>query len=148
MSSLCNFYNKINNGGTPFTNMFLSGQNLINIQLELSELVNQESGQNGDLVEFSEALIGGLIYFASKFKKSEVSNQTLSNANKMFVNMYAPGMVWEKNQGNFWKRWCDEGIPDPNTIPLPMQPEKRDMELETSGYYLSYPWGTPTYPRW
>jgi hypothetical protein len=149
MPTLREFYNQLNDGGTSFTNAFLSGPNLLDIQVELTALVNKQSGQPGaPLVTFSDALIGGLLYFSSKFRNSHIDKQVLSNANTMFINMYAPGMVWEENQGNFWKRWCADGIPDPNTIPLPMQPDKRDMQLETSGYHLSYPWGTENYPKW
>jgi hypothetical protein len=67
---------------------------------------------------------------------------------EMFIREYIDNIVWDENYGSFWNRWCAEGIPDPNNIPLPIYGEKRNMTVETSNYMLSHPFGTEKLPRY
>ena len=100
------------------------------------------------VVPFSELLVGRLINFAQKFKDVVPLPTQMKMADDMFTNLYIDNMAWDENYGAFWKRWCAEGIPDPNNIPLPLYGDKRDLEVDTSNYTLSHPFGSPFLPRY
>jgi hypothetical protein len=145
--TLSSFYDK-QYGGTSFTRAFLSGSNLLLIQEMLTAFVRSATGLPSPQVAFSDAILGGLISFATEFAEGNDQELTILTSNEMFVEMYAPGLIWDTNYDNSWKRWCRDGIPDPANIPLPKPADRRDMSLETSAYRLSHPWGTAEYPRW
>ena len=59
----------------------------------------------------------------------------------------------DQNEGRyfetaFWKRWCSQGLPDPNNIPLPLAAEYTDYTVETDGYMLNNPNGYKKFPHW
>lgn len=148
MPSLSEFYHT-QYPGTPFTKVFLSDKHLLQLQHMLTVALRYTSGNpSAPVVPFSELLVGRLINFAQKFKDVVPLPTQMKMADDMFTNLYIDNMAWDENYGAFWKRWCAEGIPDPNNIPLPLYGDKRDLEVDTSNYTLSHPFGSPFLPRY
>ena len=134
---------------TPFTEAFLDGAHLLKLQHLLTVALRYTSGcDSAPLVPFSELLVARLIEFTNKFKHVAPYPQQMKITDEMFIREYIDNMVWDENYGQFWKRWCSEGIPDPNNIPLPEYGDKRNQTLELTNYMLSHPFGTERLPRY
>jgi hypothetical protein len=148
MQSLSDFYHT-HYSATAFTLAFLSGAHLLQLQHKLTVALRYTSGtDSAPLVPFSELLVARLIDFATKFRYVTPYPQQMKITDQMFINEYIDNMSWDENYGMFWKRWCSEGIPDPNNIPLPLYGDKRDLTLELTDYSLSHPYGTERLPRY
>lgn len=148
MQSLSEFFHT-QYAGTPFTKVFLSDRHLLQLQHMLTVSLRYTSGNpSAATVPFSELLVGRLIEFAKQYKDVVPLPAQMKMADEMFMNLYIDNMAWDENYGAFWKRWCAEGIPDPNNIPLPLYGDKRDLEVDTSNYTLSHPFGSPFLPRY
>ena len=134
---------------TPFTLAFLDGKHLLHLQHMLTVALRYTSGNDSaPKVPFSELLIARLILFAKQFREVIPHAQQMRIADDMFIKEYIDNMAWDENYNTFWKRWCSEGIPDPNNIPLPLYGDKRDLEVDTSNYSLTHPFGSPFLPRY
>lgn len=134
---------------TPFVNTFLHGKNLLRIQQLLTAQLRQRT-KNAQVptIQFSDAILSALMTFAYKYRLTVLSPGVLENANKVFVDQLA-----DQNEGRyfetaFWKRWCSQGLPDPNNIPLPLAAEYTDYTVETDGYMLNNPNGYKKFPHW
>ena len=134
---------------TPFVNTFLHGKNLLHIQQLLTAQLRQRT-KNAQVptIQFSDAILSALMTFAYKYRLTVLSPGVLENANKVFVDQLA-----DQNEGRyfetaFWKRWCSQGLPDPNNIPLPLAAEYTDYTVETDGYMLNNPNGYKKFPHW
>jgi hypothetical protein len=148
MPSLSEFYHT-QYATTEFTLAFLNDRHLLHLQHLLTVALRYTSGNDSvALVPFSELLLGRLIKFATQFQHVVPHAQQMRIADEMFISEYIDNMTWDENYGSFWKRWCAEGIPDINNIPLPLYGDKRDLEVDTSNYALSHPFGTSFLPRY
>lgn len=148
MQSLSDFYHT-QYRSTPFTMAFLSDKHLLQLQHMLTVALRFTSGnESAPTVPFSELLVARLIQFTKQFDEVIPHVPQMRIADEMFINEYIDNMAWDENYGAFWKRWCSEGIPDPNNIPLPLYGDKRDLEVDTSNYQLSHPFGSPFLPRY
>ena len=134
---------------TPFVNTFLHGKNLLRIQQLLTAQLRQRT-KNAQVptIQFSDAILSAHMTFAYKDRLTVLSPGVLENANKVFVDQLA-----DQNEGRyfetaFWKRWCSQGLPDPNNIPLPLAAEYTDYTVETDGYMLNNPNGYKKFPHW
>jgi hypothetical protein len=150
MQSLSEYYHThTHHPITPFSLVFLSGQHLLQLQQMLTVSLRYNSGNpDAPLVPFSDLLIARLIEFCSKFDQVTPHPAQMRITDEMFIREYMDNMTWDENYGSFWKRWCAEGIPDPNNIPLPIYGDKREMAVESSNYMLSHPFGTERLPRY
>lgn len=126
---------------TAFTRAFLSGENILLLQTMFSDAVRQGTGNPAINVQFTESLLGGIMHYATKYRLVQLYPGTLMSINKEFVLKWQNGMVYDANMGAVYNRWCEDGIPDPNNIPLPIATGKRNLTLDTSTYMLSDPWG-------
>lgn len=134
---------------TPFTRSFLDDRHLLQLQQQLTVALRYTSGNpSAPVVPFSELLVARIIDYAKKMKHVQPSPQQMRMVDDMFVARYVDDMTWESNYKQVWNRWCAEGIPDPNNIPLPIYGDKRDMTLDVSNYSLSHPFGTEFLPRY
>ena len=138
MQSLQAFYEE-NNAPTEFTRLFLSGENMQAIREMLTRAVRSGTADKTVTVRFTESLLGGLLEWATKYRL--VGRDALPYVNSQFVLKWQNAMVYDCNMGTVYNRWCVEGIPDPNNIPLPIATGKRNMTLDTSAYMLSHPFG-------
>lgn len=140
--SLLQFFQQNYDISTRFTNLFLSGENLLNIQALLTKRLREKVNQPQlPPVQFSESILGALMAQAVQYRLSWVAEDTIAYANVVFVENMIESLVARYYETSFWKRWCHQGIPDPNNIPLPLMPERTDYTAETSNYLLSDPWG-------
>jgi hypothetical protein len=125
---------------SPLTHAFLSGKNMLHILQMLNHAVQQDTGlSNTPPITFTEQVLSQLMLYAKEYVATPV--EYLENVNTIFVRSMRDGMVWEANQNNQYKRWETEGIPDPNNVPRPTNPDRGAQEVETSDYLLSHPWG-------
>jgi len=132
---------------SPFINAFLHGTNLVNLQRMMTHSLKQRVDVDVPLIGFSDAIISQLMYFALTYRLTWVTPESMARANQVFVDQFA-----EQNEGRyyetaFWKRWCSQGLPDPNNIPLPLDGDRPDFTVETDGYLLNNPIGYKQYPR-
>ena len=106
----------------------------------LNDAVRQDTGlSNRPPITFTEQVLSQLMLYAKEYVATPV--EFLENVNTLFVQSMRDGMVWDANQNNQYKRWETEGIPDPNNVPRPTNPDRGAQEVETSDYLLSHPWG-------
>ena len=148
MQSLSDYYHT-QYPTTPFSLAFLNDRHLLHLQNLLTVSLRYTSGNDtAPVVPFSELLVARLIEFTKQFQEIIPHPQQMRIADEMFIKKYIDNMAWDENYGAFWKRWCTEGIPDPNNIPLPLYGDRRDMEVDTSNYTQSHPFGTPFLPRY
>lgn len=126
---------------TAFTDAFLQGANLASMQKDLAYMVFLQTHIRTPPIQFDEGLLNSLMMFARTHKSTRVSKTSLQNANKMFMRSVVDGLVWEANYSDFYGRWCSDGIPDPNNIPLPLPAGKTDMTVDTSPITMTHPWG-------
>lgn len=133
---------------SPFTDWFLHGSNLLKIQDLLTKtLRDRVDNQNLPLVEFSDSIVASLMTFAVQYRAAEPNANMINYANYSFASQFL-----EQNEGNyyqkaFWDRWCKQGIPDPNNIPLPISRENTDYSAEIDTYTLTSPNMYSSFPR-
>lgn len=148
MQSLSDFYHT-QYPATAFSHAFLNGSHLLHLQQMLTSALRYTSGNpDAATVPFSELLIARLIEFCQRFRHVHPQPEQLRITDEMFIKEYIDNMTYDENYTSFWKRWCAEGIPDPNNIPLPLYGDKRDLTLDMSNYTLSHPFGTERLPRY
>jgi len=148
MQSLSDFYHT-QYPCTPFSTAFLDGLHLLQLRDQLTTALRFTTGNPyAEQVPFSEMLVARLIYFTQQFQLTEPHPEAMRKADEMFIGEFIDNMTWDANYKSFWQRWCSEGIPDPNNMPLPIYGDKRDMTIETSDYMLSHPFGTERLPRY
>lgn len=149
LTTLVDFFRTQSGISTPFTEAFLRGDNLLKIQKALTENLRlRTEDSNVPQVEFSELLLQALMAFAHQYRLAWVNEDVLKYANYVFVEQMADqneGRYWE---ASFWKRWCQQGIPDPNNIPLPIPNEKPNFTVEIDSYTLSNPIAYKRIPQW
>lgn len=134
---------------TPFVRAFLDGKNLLRIQALLTEQLRARIGSpTVPTVEFSEGLLSSLMAFARNFREGPGTPIVINRANESFAEQNADANEGRFYETAFWKRWCTQGIPDPNNIPLPLVGDKPDFTVETDGYVLNNPIGYAKYPHW
>lgn len=134
---------------TPFVRAFLSGENLLRIQELLTAQLRERIGTpTVPVVEFSEGLLSSLMAFARNFRLSPGTPIVVQRANASFAEQNADANEGRFYETAFWKRWCTQGLPDPNNIPLPLVGDKPDFTVETDGYVLNNPIGYAKYPHW
>jgi hypothetical protein len=134
---------------TPFVRAFLDGANLLRIQALLTDQLRARIGSpTVPLVEFSEGLLSSLMAFARNFYLGPATPIVIERANASFAESNADANEARFYETAFWKRWCTQGLPDPNNIPLPLVGDKPDFTVETDGYVLNNPIGYAKYPHW
>ena len=134
---------------TPFVRAFLDGKNLLTIQSLLTNQLRERIGSSTvPLVEFSEGLLSSLMAFARNFRLGPATPIVIHRANVSFAEQNADANEGRFYETAFWKRWCTQGIPDPNNIPLPLVGDKPDFTVETDSYVLNNPIGYAKYPHW
>jgi hypothetical protein len=146
--SLNEFYRKNHDGATAFTDAFLGGRNLLVVQRMLTlSMAHKVENPSLPVVEFTESLLSALMQFAHTYRLAYSNADVLTFANRSFVDQMMPSMEARYRETAFWKRWCAQGIPDPNNIPLPLAADTTDYTVETDSYTLGDPWGNPR-PMW
>jgi hypothetical protein len=146
-TTLLDYFVKEFDTDTPFVRAFLDGKNLLLIQRRLTDNLKQRVETEVPLVGFSDGIISQLMYFAVTYRLTWLTPEALARANAVFVEQFG-----EQNEGRyyetaFWKRWCSQGLPDPNNIPLPLDGDRPDFTVDTSAYILNNPIGYKRYPR-
>ena len=132
---------------TEFTHEFLSPPNLSKIQHIMTAQLSRATG-NPDvyLVQMSDALLTAACSFADQYRDVTPTPDILNRANHVFADQMLEQNEARYYETAFWRRWCAQGIPDPNNIPLPLAPERTDFTVETDGYILSNPTGYTNFP--
>jgi hypothetical protein len=125
---------------TAFTQAFLSPANINTIQDILTHQLSSVT-ENPDMprVEMTAALSTAAELFAEQYRAVPPSAVALLNANLQFSEQMLSQNEARYYETTFWRRWCSQGIPDPNNIPLPLAPERADFTIETDDYMLSNP---------
>jgi len=131
---------------SPFVACFLSDANLNTLQIMLSsQLRTQVQNPNLPVIQWTAGLLHDLIAFANMFVLSPGS--AAPEANLLFADQQLPQHESRYYETAFWQRWRQQGIPDPNNIPLPLQSDRNEFSLETSNYTLSDPYGYRRFPQ-
>lgn len=139
--SLADWYAR-NHGPTPMTQAFLSGENLLRVQAMLTSVVRADTGLRPAAPQpFTEQLLSELMYWAKQYDTAEPSPDALDRLNRLFVEAHRDGLVWNRNNQNFWQRWQADGIPDPLNMPYATQPDREERNADQSAYLLRHPWG-------
>jgi hypothetical protein len=147
--SLLDYYVAEFGNNTPFVRAFLHGANLLRIQELLTESLRGRIGLDTiPKIGFSDAIISHMMQFATVYKDAWASDEVIARANQVFADQFADQNEGRYYETAFWKRWCSQGLPDPNNIPLPLQGDRPDFTAETDGYVLNNPIGYKVYPRW
>lgn len=133
---------------SPFVRAFLDGQNLLVLQDMLTESLKQRVEADVPKIEFSDAILNQFMYFALTYRLTYLTPETLARANQVFVEQFADQNEGRYYETAFWKRWCSQGLPDPNNIPLPLDGDRPDFTVETDAYVLNNPIGYKQFPRW
>ncbi len=84
-------------------------------------------------------LTGAARMFAEQYHEVMPTDEVLFKANLVFSDQMLSQNEARYYETAFWRRWCSQGIPDPNNVPLPLAPERTDFTIETDGYMLSNP---------
>lgn len=146
-TTLYDFFLSQFDADTPFVAAFLDGHNLLRIQHMLTEQLRARTkNPEVPLVQFSDAIVSALMTFAFKYRLAE--NVNMAKVNHVFVDQVADQNEARYFETAFWKRWCSQGLPDPNNIPLPLAHEFTDFTVETDGYILNNPVGYRKFPHW
>lgn len=132
---------------TPFIHEFLSLVNLERIrQILTQQLSDAVDNVFVELVEWTPLLIEAAKTFAVQYKLVEPTPVNIMKSNHVFATQMLSQNEARYYETAFWKRWCEQGIPDPNNIPLPLAPERTDFTTQTSDYMLSNPIGYTRFP--
>ena len=149
MNSIQNYY-LLNAGESvlpQFVAAFLSDINLAAIQTMLTQQLREATGFTMmPTVEWSTAITDALLAFADRYSTSPATHQVVAYANFGFADQMLSQNEARYYESAFWRRWCEQGVPDPNNIPLPLKSERTDFTVETSGYILSDPVGYMRFP--
>ncbi len=141
-TTLLDFFTKQYGERTRFTEDFLNSYNLVRIQMLLTKRMREQVEQPQlPTVEFTESILGRLMRMAYKYRLTPVGSEVIDYANVTFVENMLESMVARYYETAFWKRWCHQGIPDPNNIPYPITDERTDFTAESDAYTLNDPWG-------
>jgi hypothetical protein len=148
-TTLLQFYRTQSGENTAFTDKFLDGHNLLRIQTMLTEQL-RSSTKNATLpqVQFTEGILSSLMAFAYQYRLAWENEKVMDYANYVFVQQMAEQNEARYYETAFWKRWCEQGIPDPGNIPLALPAERTDFTAETDSYMLGSPIGYKRYPHW
>jgi hypothetical protein len=131
-----------------FVSVFLSDLNLSALStLMTTQLREATENQLVQKVEWSDALLDALLAFADRYRTSPATPQVVAYANFVFADQMLSQNESRYYETSFWRRWCEQGIPDPNNIALPLESERTDFTVETSGYMLSDPTGYQRFPQ-
>jgi hypothetical protein len=133
---------------SPFTMAFLHPQNLNNI-LYIMTLQLSDATQNPDvhMVELTQGISDSAQLFAYQYRDTMPTQDVMDRANLVFADQMLSQNETRYHETAFWRRWCEQGIPDPNNIPLPLASERTDFTTQTSNYMLSNPIRVKSYPR-
>ena len=125
---------------SAFTQAFLSPTNIEKIQYILTTQLSQAT-ENADiyLVEMTQGLTRAAELFAEQYHEVLPSEELLFKANLVFADQMLSQNEARYYETAFWRRWCAQGIPHPDNVPLPLAPERTDFTTETDGYMLSNP---------
>lgn len=139
------FFIREENLDTPFVRNFLQEENLERIKTFLTNQL-RATVRKADLppVELSESLLSGLMEVAKRYHASDP--RSVPYANNMFVENTIPVLETQFVQSVTWQRWCEQGIPDPLNIPLPIPAETTDFQVENNRAFED-PWAM-TRPQW
>lgn len=130
-----------------FASEFLSPANLSQIQQIMTiQLIQVTENPQMPLVEWTPALLAAAEAFASQYRTVPARSDLISKSNLVFADQMLSQNETRYNETAFWRRWCAQGIPDPNNIPLPLPSERTDFTIETDGYMLSNPIGYHNFP--
>jgi hypothetical protein len=148
-TTLLDFFVRENNVNSAFIQAFLHGGNLLRIQNLLTEQLRTRI-QNPALpvVQFTDALVSQLMDFALTYRLAWENHMVLDFANYAFAEQ-----MLDQNEARFyeaanWQRWCEQGIPDPNNVPLPLPAERTDFTAEIDSYTFANPIGYKKFPHW
>jgi hypothetical protein len=143
VTTLVQFYvDHFVDGDTPFARAFLDGRNLLQIQAELTRQLRRRTRNEGvPVVQFSDAILSALMTFAFRYRATPVNGTRVGDASTIFADQLADQNEARYFESAFWRRWCSQGLPDPNNIPLPLAPDFTDYTVETDAYMLSNPNG-------
>ena len=133
---------------SPFTVAFLHPHNLRQI-LDIMTLQLAQVVQNPNIptVEFTQNIADAVQHFAYQYRETFPTSDVMQRANLVFAQQLLEQNESRYHEAAFWQRWCNQGIPDPNNIPLPLAPERTDFTTESDGYMLSNPISVLRYPR-
>ena len=148
MNSVQQYYaGEFNNTLPDFPASMLSTENMALIQQLLGAQLSRVT-ENPALpeVQWTAALVDALVEFAHQYRLALPTAPTLAEANFAFADQMLSQNEARYYETAFWRRWCEQGIPDPNNIPLPLEPERTDFTVETSNYMLSDPIGYRRFP--
>lgn len=127
---------------TPFTDAFLSSANVDTLRRMLTDKVAQISNLPGlSPLPMTDQFLNELMTTASVYRTAKYAPDNVMRVNGFFVEKYAGGHTWEVNYAENTNRWCSDGFPDPNNIPLPMVADREEREADPTSYLLSHPWG-------
>lgn len=147
MNDVQTFYSQNFGDLPPFPAAFLDNLNL-NVLQTLMTMQLRESTGNPVIptLPWTEAHLEALVSFAYRYRTSEATEQLLTYANWVFVDQMASQNETHYLESCTWQRWCAQGIPDPNNMPLPLSSERTDYTVDTSDYILSDSIGYRTLP--
>lgn len=130
-------------GDEAFARVFLHGVNLRRVQHMMTAQLRERTRNPGvPLIEFSDAIVAALMSFAFRYRAvRDVSVSVLEYANRVFADQIADQNEARYFDTAFWKRWCSQGLPDPNNIPLPLAADYTDYTAEIDSYTLTNPNG-------
>jgi len=125
---------------SAFTQAFLSPPNLERVQYIMTTQLSQAT-ENPDLylIEMTAALLSAAELFAEQYHGVMPTDEVLFKANLVFADQMLSQNEARYYETAFWRRWCSQGIPDPNNVPLPLAPERTDFTIQTDDYMLSNP---------
>lgn len=139
--------NQVGEIASAFAQEFLSPVNIEKIQVIMTTQLGQTVGNpNIYLVEMTDALMSAAVLFADQYRGVIPTDDVLMRANLVFSDQMLSQNETRYYETAFWRRWCYQGIPDPNNVPLPLAPERTDFTTETDGYMLSNPIGYTNFP--
>jgi len=135
-------------GETPaFVQVFLADINMLAIQTLLTtQLRSAVDNATIPTMAWTNGLTAALLNFAYTYRSTPPTPQAVAYANWVFADQMLAAHETLYDETTFWNRWCEQGLPDPNNIPLPLGSEKSDFTVETSSYILSDPIGYQRFP--
>lgn len=132
---------------TPYASVFLASPTLNSIQDALTFQLRHATGNPDVLrVELTDLLQSALLDFAYRYRDVAPTPATIRTSVSQFASELLSQNETRYYETAFWRRWCSQGFPDPNNIPLPLAPERTDFTVETSDYILSNPVAYRNFP--
>ena len=134
-------------GMTPYAHAFLASPVLNAIQDALTSQLQHATGNPDVLpVELTELIQSALMDFALRYREVMPTPDIIRQSVANFADEMATQNETRYYETAFWRRWCSQGFPDPNNVPLPLAPERTDFTIETSDYMLSHPVSYRNFP--